>query len=140
MLREQCNGGSNSLAWSTSDAQGASSLYGAPGSGGGGGTGGTPEHETKTGSAAQGQSQQVGALTVKPGTTFTVVMDGTGDPDLYVRWDADPTTTTYNCRPYLGGATEQCALTVPAASTSANIMVRGYTAATYSLDITYTAP
>jgi len=77
---------------------------------------------------------------IKPGTTFTVNMTGTGDPDLYVRWGAAPTVNQFSCRPYLDGATETCSLTVPANQTAAFVMVRGYTAATYSLAINWTAP
>jgi vibriolysin len=52
---------------------------------------------------------------------------GTGDADLYTRFGAKPTTTTYLCRPYLNGNNETCTV----ASTSAGdyyIMVRGFTA------------
>ena len=67
-------------------------------------------------------------------------MSGTGDPDLYVRFGAKPTTSTYNCRPYLDGAAETCTVTVPSGQTLAYIMVNGYAAATFSLDVSYTAP
>lgn len=137
----QCNGSSNNLSWSSSDRAGASALYGAPG---GGGTtpppSGTTKTESQTGSLSQGATKTYGAYAVKPGTTFSVVMTGTGDPDLYVRWNSAPTTTAYNCRPYLDGPNEQCNLTVPSTATSAYVMVRGYTAATYSLSLSWTAP
>ena len=139
----QCNGSSNDLDWSTKDAQGASSVYGAPG---GGGTtpppppSGTAKSETQSGALALNATKTYGAYLVVPGTTFTVKMTGTGDPDLYVRWGSAPTTTQYNCRPYLDGPTETCAVTVPAGQTSAHVMVRGYTAATYNLALTWTAP
>jgi len=140
----QCNGSSSDLDWTTKDAQGASAIYGAPN---GGGTppppppqGGTAKSETRTGTLALDTSKSYGGYTVKPGTTFTVQMTGTGDPDLYVRWGAAPTVTQFSCRPYLDGATETCSLTVPANQTSAHLMVRGYTAATFSLAITWTAP
>lgn len=108
---------------------------------GGGGTGtGTPVSTTVSGSVASGASANYGPYSVLAGTTFKVVMTGTGDPDLYVRFGAAPTTTTYNCRPYLSGASETCTLTVPAGQSSAYIMVRGYTSATYSLAINYTKP
>ena len=67
-------------------------------------------------------------------------MTGTGDPDLYVRWDNAPTTTAYNCRPYLEGAAEQCTLTVPATTTSVFVSVRGYVAGTYEVTTEWTAP
>ncbi|HZH75775.1 MAG TPA: S8 family peptidase [Archangium sp.] len=41
----------------------------------------------------------------------------TGDADLYVRLGAQPTTTTYNCRPYLSGNTESCTISNPVAGT-----------------------
>ena len=67
-------------------------------------------------------------------------MTGSGDADLYVRFGAQPTTSTYNCRPYLSGAAETCDVTVPAGQTSAYVMVRGYTSANYNLTISYTKP
>ncbi len=141
----QCNGSSQDLNWTTKDAQGAASVYGAPGGGGTNPpppppTGGTPQTQTKSGSVGLRQNVTIGAYTVKAGTTFTVNMTGTGDPDLYVRWNSAPTTSSYTCRPYIDGATETCSLTVPAGTTSANVMVRGYTAATFNLDISWTAP
>lgn len=36
------------------------------------------------------------------------ISGGTGDGDLYVRFGAQPTTTTYDCRPFLGGNNETC--------------------------------
>ena len=42
---------------------------------------------------------------------------GTGDADLYVRFGSAPTTTTYDCRPYLGDSNEACSFPSPAAGT-----------------------
>ncbi|WP_224365273.1 M4 family metallopeptidase [Hyalangium versicolor] len=53
----------------------------------------------------------------------------TGDADLYVRLGAAPTTTTYNCRPYLSGNSETCTLSNPAAGTW-YACSRGYSAFT----------
>jgi vibriolysin len=102
--------------------------------------GGTPTTDTKTGSVSAGQNVNFPAYSVVAGTKFKVVMTGTGDPDLYVRFGAAPTTSTYTCRPYLSGASETCDLTVPAGQTSAYVMVRGYTSGTYNLTINYTKP
>ena len=41
-------------------------------------------------------------------TKIKVELSGTGDADLYTRFDLAPTTASYNCRPYLGGSTERC--------------------------------
>ncbi|AEI62878.1 M57 family metalloprotease [Corallococcus macrosporus] len=106
----------------------------------GGGNGGTPTSETRSGSVARNQNVQVGSFSVKAGTNFKVVMSGSGDPDLYVRFGAQPTTSAYTCRPYLSGANETCDIPVPAGQTTAYIMVRGYSAATYNLAINYTKP
>jgi vibriolysin len=54
------------------------------------------------------------------------ISGGTGDADLYTRFGAKPTTTTYLCRPYLNGNSETCTVS----STQAGyyyIMLRGYT-------------
>lgn len=93
---------------------------------------------TLTGSVAANAEQHHPAFQVTPGTTFQVTMSGSGDPDLYVRFGSQPTTSAYNCRPYLAGANETCSLTVPANATTAWLMVRGYSAATYSLQVTWT--
>ena len=53
----------------------------------------------------------------------------TGDADLYVRYNAQPTTSTYNCRPYLSGSTESCTISSPAAGTW-YACSRGYSAFT----------
>jgi hypothetical protein len=78
-----------------------------------------------------------GGIPVTEGTNVTVEMTGTGDPDLYVRFGQAPTTQNYDCRPYLNGADETCSLDVPAGESSVHIMVRGYTAGTYTLTVNY---
>ncbi len=52
---------------------------------------------------------------------------GTGDADLYVRFGSAPTTSTYDCRPYLSGNNETCTFATPAAGTW-HVMIRGYSA------------
>ena len=58
-------------------------------------------------------------ITVPAGTTSLTVkqFNGTGDADLYVRSGSQPTTSAYNCRPYLSGNTETCTFTNPVAGT-----------------------
>lgn len=52
---------------------------------------------------------------------------GSGDADLYVRFGAQPTTSSYNCRPYKTGNTETCSFTSPTAGTW-YIGIRAYSA------------
>ena len=56
-----------------------------------------------------------------------------GDPDLYVRFGPPPTRLGHDCRPYLSGAKERCAIDVPRGRDTAFVMVRGsHTAPTIS--------
>ena len=74
-------------------------------------------------------SQQFWKLAVPAGETsltFTI-SGGTGDADLYVRLGAKPTTSTFNCRPFIGGNSETCTFTNPAAG-DWYVMIRGFTA------------
>jgi vibriolysin len=56
-----------------------------------------------------------------------VTSGGTGDADMYVRFGSRPTTTTYNCRPYLNGNNETCSFAAPSVGTY-YVMLRGYSA------------
>ena len=59
-------------------------------------------------------------------STLTVsISGGSGDADLYLRYGAAPTTSSYNCRPYLGGNTETCTINNPQAGTW-HIGIRAY--------------
>ncbi len=101
----------------------------------------TPQGGTtteKTGSVAKGTWAQLGSFPVTAGSNFSVAMTGTGDADLYVKFGAQPTGTSYDCRPYGGDSNETCNVTVPAGATAAFVAVLGYseTAATYTAKIT----
>jgi len=49
-------------------------------------------------------------------TSLTIkTSGGSGDVDLYVRRDSLPTTSAYDCRPYLTGNTESCTIANPVA-------------------------
>lgn len=67
-------------------------------------------------------------ISIPAGTSrFEVKMSGgTGDADLYVRRNALPTVSTYDCRPYLAGNQETCTFNNPQAGTW-HISIRGYT-------------
>lgn len=50
---------------------------------------------------------------------------GSGDADLYVKFGSEPTTSDYDCRPYLSGNNESCDFASPQTGTY-YVMVRGY--------------
>jgi Zn-dependent metalloprotease len=52
---------------------------------------------------------------------------GTGDADLYVRFGAPPTTSTYDCRPYLNGNNEACTFS-PSSNGTYYVLINGYQA------------
>ena len=68
-------------------------------------------------------------IDVPAGKTSVVIAisGGTGDADMYVRIGAAPTTSTYNCRPYLSGNAETCTFNSPTAGTY-HVSVRAYSA------------
>jgi hypothetical protein len=95
-------------------------------------------------SVAKGAKKQYGPFAVKPGSIAQVKMLGAGgnagDPDLYVRYVGPPDTSSWICRPYLSHANETCELEVPANRNKIYVMVRGYAAGNYKLEVTYTKP
>jgi len=155
----QCNGqGDWSLNLTDRDKHGTACLYG-PASGftvdpnivkGPCATGpitppdGQPTTQTFDGQTVlKGAQKPYGPFAVKPGSLLDVVMNGasaTGDPDLYVRFDAAPTRVRFDCRPYLDGPAETCSLTVPATAKQVFVMVRGYEQGSYDLRVTRVAP
>lgn len=56
-----------------------------------------------------------------------VASGGTGDADMYVRLNAAPTTTTYDCRPYQSGNAETCNIATATPGTY-YVMLRAYAA------------
>ena len=59
-------------------------------------------------------------------TNLTFDMSGgTGDADIYVRFGAEPTTSTYDCRPYKNGNTENCSFSAPQVGRY-YVMIRAY--------------
>ncbi len=66
-------------------------------------------------------------ITVPAGKTqLTVTISGgTGDADLYVRFGSQPTTSSYQCRPYKNGNAESCVISNPQAGVW-HVGVRAY--------------
>ena len=53
------------------------------------------------------------------------IAGGTGDADLYVKLGSTPTTSSYDCRPYIAGNSESCTASAPTPGTY-YVMVRAY--------------
>ncbi|WP_158616308.1 MULTISPECIES: M4 family metallopeptidase [Corallococcus] len=84
-------------------------------------------------------SQQYYCFDVPVNTPSTVsISSGTGDVDLYTRFDLPPTTQQYDCRPYKSGNNETCNLVARPAAGRQWIMLRGFTAYSgVSLSVAY---
>ena len=71
-------------------------------------------------------SQTFYTFTVESASNVTVSMSGgTGDADLYVKSGSKPTTSSYDCRPYRPGNTEQCNVSAQPDVTY-HVLLRGY--------------
>jgi len=107
--------------------------------------------ESTTGGGATGGSASVTDISVarRAWTYYTIdvpagmatldfaMSGGTGDADMYIRRGSQPTSSTYDCRPYKSGNNEACSFTDPTADTW-HIGVYGYSAASgVNLDVTY---
>jgi len=96
---------------------------------GGGGGGSTLTNGVGVSVSGASGSSQYWTMNVPAGksTLSFTTTGGTGDLDLYVQFGSAPTTTTYQCRPYLSGNNETCTFSNPAAGTW-HVMLRGYSA------------
>src|SRR5262249_28620560 len=55
------------------------------------------------------------------------ISGGTGDADLYTRFGSHPSTTTFDCRPFVNGNNETCTVAAPQVG-SYFVMLRGFRA------------
>ena len=85
----------------------------------------------ETGLSGATGNEQFFTLEVPAGATNLnfAMSGGSGDADLYVRYGSKPTTSSYDCRPFVGGNTESCPVSNVQAGTY-HVMVRAYS--TYS--------
>jgi hypothetical protein len=102
----------------------------------GGGTGGCTPVTLTNGVTVTGVSVGTGAwscaytLAVPAGAsnlTFDL-SGGTGDADMHVKFGSEPTSASYDCRPYASGNTEKCTFATPNAGTY-HVKIYGYAAA-----------
>lgn len=96
---------------------------------GGGGGGCTPANNNQSNLSGSSGSWKHYTIDVPScATQLNVVMSGgSGDADLYRRFGAQPTTSTYDCRPYRSGNSEDCSVSNPQAGTH-HVSVRAYSA------------
>lgn len=97
------------------------------------GAGAVVSGQTDSDSVTKGAWSPTYSIDVSEGQSLRVKMSGSGDGDLYVRWDNNPTANSYDCRPYIDGSSELCELQVPAGVQSAKFSVYGYTSADFYL-------
>ncbi len=109
-------------------------LYSLTTGGGGGGGGGGGATALQSGVPVNNiagalNSQQFFTIDVQAGSSQldVALSGGSGDADLYVRFGAAPTLSSYDCRPFLNGNNESCQFTNPAAGTW-HIMLVGFSA------------
>ena len=78
-------------------------------------------------------------LDVPASKASTYVMSGgSGDADMYVKAGSAPTTSSYDCRPYLSGNSETCSIGAKTAATRIYVNLRAYsTFSSVSLKGTY---
>lgn len=91
----------------------------AAGGNGGGGNPGAGDTVTHTNQSASRRSWVRNNVDIPSGMTSATfsISGGTGDADLYVRRGAEPTTSSYDCRPYLYGNNETCSFSNPQSGT-----------------------
>ncbi len=81
----------------------------------------------KTGLSGASGSQTYFTLEVPSGASDLsfVMSGGSGDADMYVKYGSQPSTSSYDCRPYRSGNNETCNISNVQAGTY-HVMLRGY--------------
>jgi endonuclease/exonuclease/phosphatase family metal-dependent hydrolase len=103
----------------------------------GGSTSALTSGVTKNDSVGTGQWDQFYIDVPAGATQLQIEMTGSGDADLYVKKGAQPTSSSYDQRPYLNGSAETVTISNPS-SGRYYIGVNGYSTANYSLKATVT--
>ena len=113
--------------YTKADVTAAFTAVGVSCSGGGGGGTALQNNVPVTGLSGASGSTKNYTVAIPAGARNLVISisGGSGDADLYVKFGSAPTTSSYNCRPYLNGNNESCSFSTPSTGTY-YVMVRGY--------------
>jgi hypothetical protein len=68
---------------------------------------------------------QGGPYPVVAGRTLRVVLTGSGDADVYARFDGEPSAEEHDCRPFNATTEEECEIVVPEGKTQVYVGVNG---------------
>lgn len=122
---------SSYLSWIAQTTGGAA----ASGEGAGTSTSADTDEQGVTESGVVKNGQSAAYAYDAPAGTYDIVLSGDGDADLYVRKNAAPTSSAYDCRPYKEGSNESCKVTLSSAG-KLYVSVVGYAATSnYTLEI-----
>ncbi|MEW6981708.1 S8 family serine peptidase [Colwelliaceae bacterium 6471] len=124
------------VAYSAFTGVSLTGAYTEPSTGGGGATGGSA---SVTDISISRRAWKYYTIDIPAGmsTLDFVTSGGTGDADMYIKRGSQPTSSSYDCRPYESGNEETCSFTNPVADTW-HIGIYGYSAVSgLNLDVTY---
>lgn len=92
-----------------------------------------PDAGQATSELSAGELQVWGPFDVAQGQVFHAELQGSGDPDLYLRYGAPPTVRDFDCRSWAAGAEESCALEGGQGERLIYVMVHAYKDASFDL-------
>jgi len=93
--------------------------------------------ETFSGSLTLNQTRSFGPFKLKAGGTLKASSSGTGDIDLFVKKGAPASSSSYDCKSDGSTASESCSVN-STANTDVYVLLKGYTAGSYKLTVSYT--
>jgi hypothetical protein len=92
---------------------------------------------TFTKTLVENQRELYGHFRAKGGTAVEATTTGSGDPDLYLRFNAAATDYDFDCESDRSGADERCRRRVPANGADVHLMVLAWDNCSYTLTLTY---
>ncbi|WP_409993758.1 PPC domain-containing protein [Roseateles oligotrophus] len=93
--------------------------------------------ENFSGNLTLNQTRSFGPFKLKAGGTLKASTTGTGDIDLFVKKGGAASTSSYDCKSDGNTASESCSVN-SATNTEVYVLLKGYSAGSYRLTVTYT--